>query len=424
MKLFTKYSRINILATISIFLIASATYYFTLHYVLINQIDEDLKIEEREIVTYTREHNRLPESISVKDQMINYQAVNTPFSQRYFTTTKLKDAHEKNKENFRQLIFGIKTGTGWYKATVSKSLEDTDDLINSILLVTFSTILLILVVSLIINRVVLRRIWKPFYHTLDAAKSFKVSKTQKLFFPATGIEEFDLMNQTMERLTKQAQVDYLSLKTFSENASHEMQTPLAVIRSKLDLLIQDEQLTEEQSKKLQSAYNAIERLTKLNQSLLLLAKIENKQYEEVQTIHLKDKVEDKREEFYELWQGQNLNVTFSLADVVLHMNTNLADIFLNNLLSNATRHNLPGGSIQVELTHDHLLISNTSSLPPLDKERLFSRFYKSSFNNNNSGLGLSIIKQICDVSGFSINYLYANNLHSFVVNWNNQTMIN
>src|SRR5206468_10514910 len=97
MKLFTKYSRINVLATISIFLIASATYYFTLHYVLINQIDEDLKIEEREIVTYTREHNRLPESISVKDQMINYQAVNTPFSRRYFTTTKLKDAHEKNK---------------------------------------------------------------------------------------------------------------------------------------------------------------------------------------------------------------------------------------------------------------------------------------------------------------------------------------
>ena len=421
MKLFTKYSRINVLATIGIFLIASATYYYTLHYVLINQIDEDLKIEEREIVTYNREHNHLPENISVKDQMISYQTVNTPFAKRYFNTTSITEAQKKNKEDFRQLVFGIKTGQGWYKVTVSKSLEDTDALTDSILLVTFSTILLILIVSLIINRVVLRRIWKPFYHTLDAAKGFKVSKAQKLSFPDTGIEEFDLMNQTMERLTKQAQLDYLSLKTFSENASHEMQTPLAVIRSKLDLLIQDEQLTEEQSKKLQSAYNAIERLTKLNQSLLLLAKIENKQYEEVQTIHLKDKIEDKREEFYELWQAQNFTVTFSLADIVLHMNNNLADLLLNNLFSNATRHNLPGGHIDVELTKKHLSISNTSSLPPLDKEHLFTRFYKSSFHNNYSGLGLSIIREICDVSGFNINYSYANNLHTFVIHWNNQT---
>jgi signal transduction histidine kinase len=421
MKLFTKYSRINVLATIAIFLIASATYYFTLHYILINQIDEDLKIEEREIITYTKEHNHLPENISVKDQMINYLAVNSNFAKRYFTTIAITDAQKKTKEGFRQLVFGIKTGQGWYKVTVSKSLEDTDALTDSILLVTVSTILLILVVSLIINRVVLRRIWKPFYHTLDAAKSFKVSNAQKLSFPTSGIEEFDLMNETMERLTQQAQVDYLSLKTFSENASHEMQTPLAVIRSKLDLLIQDEQLTEEQSKKLQSAYNAIERLTKLNQSLLLLAKIENKQYEEVQTIHLKDKIEDKREEFYELWQAQNLTVTFSLADIVLHMNNNLADILLNNLFSNATRHNLSNGRIQIELTKEHLSISNTSFLPALNKEHLFIRFYKSSFHNNNSGLGLSIIKQICDVSGFTINYLYSNNLHTFVIHWNKQT---
>jgi signal transduction histidine kinase len=415
MKLFTRYSRINVLSTIVIFLVASTAFYVSLHYVLLQQIDDDLRIEEKEILTFAQLHDQLPESISVNDQLINYTQVSTPYTERNFTTILLADSKEKNKEDYRQLVFGVQAAGKNYRFSVSKSLEDTDSLLRSILLVTFSTILVILIASFFINRVVLKRIWKPFYESLTTVKEFKVSRNKKLSFPPVQIEEFQAMNQTLERITSKAQVEYLSLKTFSENAAHEIQTPLAIIRSKLDLLIQDEQLTENQSRMVQAVYDSIQKLVKLNQSLLLLAKIENDQYEEVQETDLAAQVEKKITEFAELWQNQQIDIRYSLEKAVVVMNPELADILLNNLLSNATRHNFEGGSININLTRKELKISNTSKEPELDREQLFQRFYKSSGKNEHNGLGLSIIRQISDSSGFAISYSFREFIHSFSI---------
>lgn len=417
MKLFTKYSRINVLATIAIFLIASAAYYFTLNYVLIHQIDEDLKIEERETTMYVKEHNRLPENISVRDQLVKYIPVKGP-SKTYFTTISFPDPQEKNQEQFRQVSFTLKATNLWYQITISKSLEDTDDLLHSILLISSLTILVILIASFIINRVALKRLWRPFYQSLDAVKEFKISKEQALRFAPEEIEEFRFMNQTLERITHQAQLDYLSLKTFSENASHEIQTPLAIMRSKLDLMIQDENLTEQQSQTLQSAYNAIQKLTRLNQSLLLLAKIENNQFEEVQAIDLKTKIEEKINDFNELWQSRQIKITNLLYPVPVKMNNELADILLNNLLSNATKHNFSDGTIFIELAKDHFTVGNTSNEAALDEKKVFQRFYKPVQSNENNGLGLSIIQQICYASGFEIRYFFQSGVHSFRIQLN------
>jgi signal transduction histidine kinase len=167
----------------------------------------------------------------------------------------------------------------------------------SILLISLATIFVIMAASLIINRVVLKRLWQPFYRSLDILKNFRVDKKQTMDFPSNQIDEFEFMNQTIQKTTNQAQQEYSLLKEFTENASHEMQTPLAIIRSKLDLLIQDENLSEDQSKTMQSAYSAIERLSRLNQSLLLLAKIENNQYAETTRINLTDKITEKLNAF-------------------------------------------------------------------------------------------------------------------------------
>jgi signal transduction histidine kinase len=162
------------------------------------------------------------------------------------------------------------------------------------------------------------------------------------------------MNQTLEKTTSQARREYSLLKEFTENASHEMQTPLAIIRSKLDLLIQDENLSEDQSKTMQSAYSAIEKLSRLNQSLLLLAKIENNQFAETTNIDLKQKIEEKLDAFHELWQNQNISVSSSLKDATVDLNSELTEILLNNLLSNATRHNFSNGSIRIILNEKQL----------------------------------------------------------------------
>lgn len=416
MKLFAKYSRINVLATVIIFLIASTAFYFTLRLVFINQIDEDLKIEEKEIDTYVKEHNRLPESISVQDQLISYEPVPAATG-RFFTTQTITDSTDQGREKFRQLVFATRAAGQWYRVTVSKSLEETENLTRSILIIAFITILTILLVAVIINRVVLKRIWKPFYDSLETVKDFKIVGRQNLKLPASGIDEFQFMNQTLQKITNRAQVDYLSLKTFSENASHEIQTPLAVIRSRLDLMIQDENLTEKQSESLQAVYNSVQKLAKLNQSLLLLAKIENNQFHDKKQIDLKQKIEEKLADFHELWSARDLTVQTTLTPAILCMNEELLDVLLNNLLSNATRHNYKGGKIDIALNKNSLTIANSSQIPELNAMTLYQRFGKASNGSESNGLGLSIIKQICDTSGFTISYRFGSGMHTFIIGW-------
>jgi signal transduction histidine kinase len=241
-----------------------------------------------------------------------------------------------------------------------------------------------------------------------------VDKNQAIEFPANQVDEFTFMDETLQKATNQARHDYVILKEFTENASHEMQTPLAIIRSKLDLFIQNENLSEDQSKTMQSAYLAVERLSRLNHSLLLLAKIGNNQYAETSPINLKQKLEEKIDAFHELWQSQNISVTTSLTDATVNMNQELGDILLNNLLSNATRHNFTGGLINIDLTGKQLKITNSSLYKDLGNPYLFSRFYKQDGKGNN-GLGLSIIKEICDISGLEIHYLFEDDSHSFIL---------
>lgn len=416
-KLFAKYSRITILVTVGLFLMTSIAFYYTLTYVQLKQVDEDLEIEEEEIVLYVKQFAELPKTFTIEDQLINFEEVSAPFTKRHFTISELKERN--HVENFRQLIFGIQVNNKSYKTTVSKSLEETDTLKRSILWVTSAIVLLMLFTSIIINRLLLQRLWQPFYNTLNILKDFSLNKKQDSQFPESSTEEFDLMISTLERTTQQAQLEYLSLKTFSENASHEIQTPIAIIQSKLDLLIQDEALTEKQSKALQAIYDAIKRLTRLNTSLLLLAKIENNQFEEVKEVDMKKSTEQKIADFNELWQSQNIAVNVFLADTKVYMNNVLADILLNNLLSNASNNNYEGGNIFIQLTDKELVVTNTSDQPQLHADNLFQRFYKPSQSNSNNGLGLSIIKQICDVSGLGLSYSFKEDQHSFIVQWKN-----
>lgn len=419
MKLFAKYNRFNLIATVIIFLLASAAFFFLLRFILISQVDQDLKIEKNEIEESVKTFHQLPAVIPVRDQYTTFAEVNSPsFEKIKLTTLRKYDQHDKEQIFVREIAFHINVSGQWYLATVSKSLEGTDDLIQSIIIISICTILLILAATFFINRIVLKRLWQPFYDTLKRMDNFKLGTEQKLQFSTTDIEEFDLMNKTLQQSIGKAEQDYLVLREFTENASHELQTPLAIIRSKLDVLIQEENLSEQQSNAVQSAYDAIQRLTRINQSLLLLAKIENKQFSETSTIDVKEIVEQKLKQFHELWQSKNISVTHKLETATIKMNATLADILFNNLLGNAIRHNIDHGTIEITLAQNSFQIKNTGQTNTLDTSKLFSRFYKSNTGNGNHGLGLSIIKQICDTSGCHIQYNFEeNNMHVFTLSW-------
>ncbi|MDI3319754.1 sensor histidine kinase [Pinibacter soli] len=416
MKLFTKYSRINLLITVAIFILASIAYAFLLRYVMIEFVNDNLKIEQREIETFVSRYNKLPEIIHVQEQEVSYAPVAGPMPKHKFTSIRLWEPDEKKLELFRQITFTVQVSGQWYLAKVAISMEDMGDMIRLILVITIVTILLILMMTALINRVVLKHLWKPFYETLATINNFQLGNKNKIQLSQTNIDEFDLMNKTLDESLNKAENDYLLLKEFTANASHELQTPLAIVRSKMDILIQDENLSESQSKAAQSAYDAIQRMAKLNQSLLLLAKIENKQFEDVAIINLKEKIKTKLDDFFELWQSKHLTIKKDLSDCEIQMNPLLIEIMLNNLLSNATKHNIQDGQISITLTAKKLIIANTNDAPELDEKQLFTRFYKNSVTSDN-GLGLCIAKQICDLNGFVLSYHYQNYQHTFSIDF-------
>jgi signal transduction histidine kinase len=415
MKLFTRYFRINLLATLLIFLLASIAFYFLLWYVMIRQVDEDLKIEQREIESYISKYQRPPEPITVKDQRISYEPTEHREKIQHFNTIQSPD--EKEREDFRQISFTLPVGHQWFLFKVSKSLESTQDMNRSIIFISLLTIILILIVSLLINRWLLRRLWKPFYNTISGVKKFRLGEKNIPEFAETKIDEFNLLNHTLDQFIQGADKEYTLLKEFTENASHELQTPLAIIRTKLDTLIQDEHLSETQSNAAQTAYEAIRKLAKLNQSLLLLSKIENRQFSETISFDFKKLIEEKMTAWQEIWQGKNLIVTSSLYTTIIRMNTHLADILLNNLFSNATRHTAESGTIHLELQDNRLVISNTAGAGPLDPGKLFKRFSKGGQSTDQYGLGLSIVRQIAEVSGNPVTYHFERLRHIFTISF-------
>ncbi|HEY4935639.1 MAG TPA: HAMP domain-containing sensor histidine kinase, partial [Puia sp.] len=344
-----------------------------------------------------------------------YEPTGLKEKSRHFNTVKSPDEHEK--DDFRQISFTMPVGNQWLLFKVSKSLEGTQDMNRSIIIISLLTVVLILVVSLLINRWLLRRLWQPFYSTLSGIKKFRLGEKKIPSFAPSSIDEFSLLNKTLDQFIQAAEKEYTLLKEFTENASHELQTPLAIVRSKLDTLIQDEHLSEAQSNAAQTAYEAIRKMAKLNQSLLLLSKIENRQFSETSSFDFKNIIEEKMAAWQELWQGKNLKINSSLESTTIVMNTQLADILLNNLFSNAARHTADGGYIHMKLQNNEFVIVNAASGAALNPDKLFKRFSKGGQSTDQHGLGLSIVQQIAEVSGKRISYHFENGQHIFTISF-------
>lgn len=415
MKLLSKYYRANIMATIIVVLLSSVCYYFMIHYILLEQLDDALKVEEQEVIDYVKENGNLPAPSSYKDQQVNYKP-GIKKGVRNFTTIDFYDKEENAHVSTRQLVFSIVVKDKIYDVYILKSQEETEDLIQLILVITLIVVVLLLLIVFLINRFVLRQLWKPFNSTLLQLKQFDLSGKNKLALEQTPINEFNELNRAVSIMADHVSQEFNALRQFTENASHEMQTPLAIINSKLDLLIQGENINELQMEQLQGIYNALEKLSKMNQSLLLLARIENNQFNDIQTISLDISIKEKLSQFDELIAGRKLVINTEIQPVRINCNKLLLDILLSNLLNNAIRYNVEHGNILIRLEDKEFIISNASRIPALDEQQLFQRFYRHNETKQpGNGLGLSIVKQICNDSGYDIRYLFRDGRHEFCI---------
>jgi signal transduction histidine kinase len=413
MKLLDRYNRVNIGVTIIIMLVTGVVYYYTISHILTGQIDKDLVLEENEVFSYVSKNHRLPDVYESNHQQIVFAPLSDKKIDRRFLDTTYHDSDEKDLEAGRALISSVSVSGQNYRILVTQSKVETEDLIQIIFLITIGVIVSLLVILIVLNRVILKSIWKPFYKVLFQLKEFSLASNPTIHSTPSTIEEFTELDQAVISMADRVKNDYQNLKTFTENASHELMTPISVINSKLDTLVQTDEFTDKQSKLLNDIYGTVTRLTRLNKSMLLLAKIENGLIQDNTDVDVKEILVESLYQHEEMIHQLNIKLTTDLHDKIIRANKSLIEILLNNLLSNAIRHNYQNGELSVYLDADKLSISNTGE-GAFDFDRALKRFHKSD-GSEGIGLGLTLCKQICDNYRFTLGYQKNGKMHVFSV---------
>jgi signal transduction histidine kinase len=411
MKLIAKTGLYYLLLSLILFVAGGVLFYFFMNKILDEEINEQLSIEKEKLVTYIKEKNELPPASPLTDGMLSFAPVND-LVQEEFRDTLILSPLKDEMLPYRRILFPARIKEQNYAISIFKPVFEKDDLMDTILKSLGIIGLVLLLIIFLAGRWLSTRLWKPFYNTLGTLRKYDMNKNEPLSLTATSTEEFRQLNDEVKRMTDKINDQYQNLKAFSENASHEIQTPLAIMQNKLEEIIQSENLPQQEMKTVQEVYESVNRLSKLNQSLLLLAKIENRQFPDEQFIDLKELMGAKLTDHEEMIRFKNISIEKNMKESLpVKMNPQLADILLSNIIGNAIKHNSNGGVIIITTTTGSFSVSNSGKALSQPTERFFERFSKADASTDSSGLGLAIVKQICGIYGFRISYTYSDALH-------------
>lgn len=276
--------------------------------------------------------------------------------------------------------------------------------------------ILLLFIIILISVWVFYRNMRPLYVLLHWLDKYRIGAKNEPLQNNTDVSEFRRLNEAAIRNAERSEQLFEQQKQFIGNASHEMQTPLAICRNRLEMLMEDETLSESQLEELVKTHQTLEHITKLNKSLLLLSKIENGQFADVTRVEVNSVLKQYVEDYKEVYAYRNIEVTICEEDTCyLMMNETLAVVLITNLLKNAFVHNIDGGCIRIVITAQSITFCNTGVGHPLDGERIFQRFYQVQKKEGSTGLGLAIADTICKMQSISLHYYYKEGKHCFVL---------
>lgn len=398
-----------------IFAAGGLTFYLLVRMTIIRQIDQSMLAEAEIIQEQILYYDSIPDFTTI----FGYQISVTVYESRINPAQKIQDTLIADTENatetrYRHLMLkGNLADNHGYRISIYKSLEETHNLITDLFLITCLAFILLSIILIVVNYWISRKIWVPFYHTLNKIKDFNINDKLELELSSTGIREFDSLNRVLNTMSEKIREDYLNLKEFTEDASHEIQTPLSIIKSKLELLFQSENLTDKQAENIRAIYEATTRLSKLNYSLLLISRIQNQQYAHTGQVHLAGVTDKFLLHFQEIIDQKNIRIDKHYnSGVTLIMNPDLAEILISNLLGNAIKHNIEDGWVSINLDKTALVITNTGHTLAFNPNDLFKRFRKGDVSGDSSGLGLSIVSKIAALYNMDIEYLLEGNIHT------------
>ncbi len=407
MKLLQKINRNYLISSAVVLLAGLAVFYFLINRIASREILEGLYASETRIVHELKKNKTVPPLYPLIEVG---KTIKTGPS--YVKDTTIFDPVENENEVFKELNTFRNINGHNYHIVIRALAVEKKDIVSSLFLSIALIFLLLVAAQYLINKKTTTDVWQPFYRNLSELKNFSVKQNNPIKLHKTGITEFDELNEAVSRLTRKVADDYRNLKEFTENASHEIQTPLSVVLVNLEEIMQKE-LPEEEMKKIYQVYRAAKQLSALNRHLLLLTKIENGQFPE-ENIRLDRVVKEKWESMEPLADNAGLRATLSIrGEFPVTMNEGLAEILAGNLLSNAIRHNLKGGEIRITVTTDRFTVCNTGQEEALPGKEIFGRFVKKGAEG--AGLGLAIAKRICDTHHLHLRYAFTENRHCFTV---------
>lgn len=301
-----------------------------------------------------------------------------------------------------------------YLLEIRESLIGTQELLGRLLWAVSGLLVSLAISILYVNYRTNRKMWEPFYAVLQKLKQYELEKDSKIDLPKSNVREFTDLNIAIDTLVQRSYRAFQSQKEFAENASHELQTPLAICRSKLELLLQTKNLSAEQAALIESLFAATDRLTRLNRNLLLLTKIENRQFPDQEEIDLSALLHTLMANYEEHANKKQLHINVEIKQTHVVCNRALMEILISNLFLNALRYTPENGDLNIILRDGHLEFVNTGkafSAPA----KIFDRFSREATGSPGSGLGLAIVKRICEINGFSVRYHYDGQNHHFSV---------
>ena len=416
--------RSSLLYSLVIVLISIPVSLLSLHKILNDEVDELLAAHTAEFLKHIKTFDYLEDletDLEVFDQLaydidIRPSDGRDTEASRYETISSYDSvAHERRP--FRELSSQVIIKGKPYVLTLRMSLVDNDELIYAIGLVQFALIVLLAGGLLLLNRSLSKKLWEPFYKTLSQLKAYQVDKSGTIAVVKTNIIEFNDLNQTVSHLADRNRKVFLHQKEFIENASHELQTPLAIFQAKLDLLMQKPGMSEAEAALITDLEATAQRMARLNKNLLLLSKIDNEQFTGKEEVEVSKLADDLLSNITFTADAENVSITRTLEPLRIKANKALIEILLTNLFHNAVRHT-PEGNVLVQL-HDHTLtVTNHGKPLTMDPGKMFDRFTKESPKSSSTGLGLAIVKRICDTYGYGLSYRYENGCHVFSVGFN------
>ena len=414
MKLLNRVSAYYLVISLFVFSFGGLFFYFVFKDEVYEELDEQLRDEKRDLERILANSD----SLNVKYNGVNFFIESTPAPSVFKTERKDTSMfHEfEGEQHFRQWRFSVSKDDKIYAVTLRKSLIDVEDLAEQIALAMFYAYLAFIFISVILNYVILNRIFNPFYKTLAELRKYSLNALVPLRFSESNTTEFNQLNSELMELSNRIISDYKNIKEFNQNASHEIQTPLAIIKNKLELLMQSSELKEADAELIVSSYETTHRLSKLVQSLLLLTKIENHEFVTTEKVNLFLTTKLLAESMHEELELKNLKISInSDSDFICTIHPYLAEILIRNLLSNVLRYTEADGEVKIVSSDRELSILNSGIPFSFDPEMIFRRFFYAGNSSVSQGIGLSLVKKIANAFDLKIEYSYDAGFHRFTL---------